>query len=66
MGSNARQAAYTSGTGTRSLTFAYTIAADDADTDGITIAANALTLNGGTIQDSAGLDAGRSDWAATP
>ncbi len=32
------------------LVFAYTVAANDADTDGIAIAANQLALNGGTIK----------------
>ena len=30
--------------------FAYSVQSSDSDTDGITIAANALTLNGGTIK----------------
>ena len=36
------------------LGFHYRIQADDLDTDGISIAANALKLNGATIQDSGG------------
>ncbi|MFN9909542.1 MAG: hypothetical protein ACK56F_26065 [bacterium] len=50
-----RNATYRSGSGSQTLLFAYTIA--DGDTDfagGITAAANALNLNGGTIQDGSG------------
>ncbi len=53
VGSNNRQANYASGTGTTELTFSYTVVATDADSDGISVAANKLTLNGGTIQDAA-------------
>ena len=35
----------------------YTVQAEDRDSDGISIAANALSLNGATIQDSGGNDA---------
>ena len=45
---------YKSGTGTAALLFEYTMVAGDADADGISIAANALALNSGTIQDAAG------------
>ena len=37
--------------------FRYTVAVGDTDTDGIAIAADKLSLNGGTIQDGAGNDA---------
>ena len=47
------QANYASGTGT-SLVFTYTILAGQHDTNGISIEANSLTLNGGTIADAAG------------
>ena len=50
VGANARQADYNRGDGTTSLVFRYTVAATDVDTDGITIAAGALTLNGGAIR----------------
>lgn len=50
------QAAYVSGSGTSTLTFRYTVAAGNADSDGIA-AANSITLNGGTIKDAAGNDA---------
>ena len=39
------------------LKFYYEVQADDRDADGISIAANALSLNGGTIRDSGGNDA---------
>ena len=54
VGSATRQADYVSGT--TALLFRYTVAAGDTDTDGVSIAANALALNGGTIQDSANDD----------
>ncbi len=50
VGSNTRQASYASGTGTDSLVFRYKLVQADVDTDGISIAAGALTLNGGTIR----------------
>ena len=50
VGSATRQAAYdaTRSKGTL-LVFTYTVQATDADPDGISVAADALTLNGGTI-----------------
>jgi hypothetical protein len=53
VGSNSRNASYASGTGTTSLVFSYTIVSGDADTDGISIGANAVALNGGTMRDAA-------------
>ena len=38
----------------RGIVFAYEITPDDIDDDGITVAADALTLNGTTIQDAGG------------
>ena len=52
IGGQTRQADYDSGSGTSSLSFTYTVQSTDVDTDGISITANALTLNGGTIRDS--------------
>ena len=49
-----RLARYVSGSGTRSLTFRYPVVPGDVDTNGISIAANALTLNGGSIRLSGG------------
>jgi len=57
IGSSTIPAAYASGTGTNSLTFTFTIFSGQTDVNGISIAANALTLNGGTIKDAAGNDA---------
>ena len=51
IGTATRQANYASGTGTASLTFSYTVQASDRDTDGISVAATALTLNSGSIND---------------
>ena len=53
IGTATRQASYVSGTGGDSLTFRYDVAPDDADVDGISIGASALTLNGGTINRAA-------------
>ena len=49
-----RDAAYVSGSASTALAFAYTVQASDTDDDGIAIAANALQLNGGTIQNASG------------
>ena len=57
VGSNSRPAAYVSGTGTTALVFEYTVVAADSDTDGISISADALGLNSGTIKDSDSHDA---------
>ena len=54
VGAGERQAAYASGSGTAALVFSYTVAAGDADTDGIEVEQNKLALNGGTIKDTAG------------
>ena len=54
IGSGTRQASYASGTGTASLVFRYTVVSGDADTDGLSIAAAALGLNGGTIDVASG------------
>ena len=52
IGSNNRTAAYESSTAT-DVVFSYTVAAGDSDTNGISISANKLTLNGGSIKDGA-------------
>ncbi len=54
IGAATRQAGYAVGSGTDSLTFRYTVAATDADADGLSIAASALGLNGGTINKAGG------------
>ena len=46
---------YSSGSGTAALVFTgYTVAAGEEDTDGLAVAGNKLTLDGGTIRASAG------------
>ena len=52
VGSVTRQALYQGGA-REVMTFSYEVVADETDPDGVSIAANALTLNGGTIRDSA-------------
>ena len=47
-----RWAVYESGSGSKVLTFAYTVAAGDASTAGVSVPKNALELNGGVIKDS--------------
>ena len=47
-----RWADYESGSGTTTLTFAYTVAADDVSTQGVAVLKNSLALNGGVITDS--------------
>jgi hypothetical protein len=54
IGGGSRAASYTSGSGTATLAFSYTIQAGDNDANGIGIPANGLSLNGGTIRDGAG------------
>ena len=49
VGTATKTAGYLSGTGTRSLTFGYTVVAADTDTDGVDVAADSLALNGGRI-----------------
>ena len=63
IGSNARSAvlAAVSGTGTTTLTFEYTIAADDGDSDGIAVDPTAIV---GSVTDDAGNQADFS--GATP
>ena len=54
IGAATKQAAYASGTGTASLVFQYLVVQSDADTDGLSIGASALALNGGTIDVAGG------------
>ena len=56
IGGNTRQASFLSVSGA-TLRFRYTVQAEDRDTDGIAVAAGALTLNGGLIRDAAGNNA---------
>ena len=57
IGSVTQQASYEGGA-REVVTFSYEVADDETDTDGVSIAANALSLNGGTIRDSANRAAG--------
>ena len=53
VGNNDRNAAYSAIDSTnRILTFSYTLTAGDSDQDGISIDANSIALNGGSITDS--------------
>lgn len=52
-GTTDRNASYSSGTGTTTLTFNYTVVAGDSSADLDYVTTSSLTLNGGTIQDSA-------------
>ena len=65
VGGTAKTASY-SGTDGAQVTFTYTVAAGDLDTDGIEIEANKLSLNGGTINDEAdnSADLNHDDLAA--
>ena len=72
IGTTARKAEYTGGSGTTQLAFKYPVALGDGDdTDGVSVKANALNLNGGTIKDAIGnaatlthngLNAGNNQW----
>ena len=55
VGNDDRTARYHHGMG-KALLFTYTVVEDDADTDGVSIAANQLSLNGGAIKDAGGND----------
>ena len=54
IGTDTRLALYDSGTGTASLAFSYVVQSADYDSDGISIPADALRLNGGTIRIAGG------------
>ena len=57
VGTTDRTATYTSGSGGTTLVFTYTIQAGETDSNGISIEANKLALNSGTISDGAGNNA---------
>jgi hypothetical protein len=57
IGGTVVQANYASGSGTNALTFSYTILANQTDANGISLATNALTLNGATLRDAVGNNA---------
>ena len=62
VGSSAKNAAYKSTTDSK-VVFSYTVAVGDTDTDGISIAADKLGLNSGSIKDGADNDADLSHSA---
>src|SRR5258706_434373 len=53
VGESTAEASSASGSGSTALVFTYTILAGQTDANGISIDANALSLNGGTITDAA-------------
>ena len=63
VGANTRQAVYTSGSTTAALVFTYTVVAGETDADGVSITANTLSRNGGTIQNAGGTDANLAHFA---
>lgn len=65
VGASTLYATYVSGTGTTTLTFRYTVAAGQLDTDGITTVGPAIQLNGGTIRDAFADNADLNFTAAT-
>ena len=65
LGGVTKQAAYASGSDSAELVFSYTVAAGDNDTDGISWATDALSLNGGAIKFMTGVVANQVDAALT-
>ena len=65
VGGSAKAAEYKSTDG-NNLKFSYTVAENDEDTDGVSIGANKLTLNGGTIRGAASQDADLSHATLAP
>ena len=65
LGGVTQQAAYASGSDSAALVFSYTVAAGDNDADGVSWAADALSLNGGAIKFMTGVVANRVDAALT-
>lgn len=59
LASGAKTATYASGSGTKTLSFNFSITDGDEQCDGV-LALGALSLNGGTIQDSAGQNSNNS------
>ena len=53
VGNRTRTAGYLRGAGTAALVFAYEVADGDEDTDGVSVEAGRISLNGGTIEDEA-------------
>ena len=52
VGERNRPAGYVDGTGTTELVFGYEVVKGDEDTDGVSIDADSLSLNGGMIEDA--------------
>lgn len=55
VGLSSRNLSYSSGSGTASLVFAYTVQSSDLNLTGISISANSLSLNSGSLIDTGGL-----------
>ena len=53
VGNRNRPAGYLRGTDTEALVFSYEVADEDKDTDGVSIEAGRIAVNGGTIEDEA-------------
>ena len=66
VGSRNRTAGYENGTGTTALVFAYEVADGDEDSDGVSIEAGRIVLNGGTIEDEAENPAELAHGAVAP
>ena len=66
VGSTARYATYSSGSGSATLTFRHTVGSSDTDTDGIAFAATSIDLNSGTLKDSADNNAGTNFSSIAP
>ena len=54
VGARERPAGYDAGSGTTTLTFSWPVKPADLDPDGVSVVANRLTLQGGTVVDAAG------------
>ena len=65
LGGEIQRARYASGSDSTALVFSYTVAAGDNDADGISWAADALSLNGGAIKFMTSVVANRVDAALT-
>ena len=65
LGGEIQRARYASGSDSTALVFSYTVAAGDNDADGISWAADSLSLNGGTIKFMTSVVANRVDAALT-
>ena len=57
VGGQTKPAIYDRGSNSDTLVFAYPVASGDLDTDGVSLAAGRIDLNGGTIQDGSDNDA---------